>query len=177
MSAMHHQPDGAAFDIVLLLHVACVVVGVVTTATAAATATRLRRLLASSRPMPEPLRRYFRPGTNWAGRTVYGIPVFGFALLAMSQGAYALGQGWVLGGLAIFAAVALLGEGVLWPAEQRLAGTLARDGDPREPALGGDGGGDLDGSALDREAVLVSRSAVAALVLLLAGTVLMVAQP
>ena len=30
---MHHQPDGAAFDIVLLLHVGCVVVGIVTTAT------------------------------------------------------------------------------------------------------------------------------------------------
>jgi hypothetical protein len=87
MSAMHHQPDGAAFDIVLLLHVACVVVGLVTTATAAATATRLRRLLGSPIPLPAPLRRYFRPGVNWAGRTVYGIPVFGFALVAMSQGA------------------------------------------------------------------------------------------
>ena len=48
---MHHQPDGAAFDIVLLLHVACVVVGVVTTAAAAATATRLRRLLGSPLPL------------------------------------------------------------------------------------------------------------------------------
>ena len=98
MSPMHHQPDGPAFDIVLLLHVGCVVVGLVTTATAAATASRLRRLLGSPLPLPEPLRRYFRPGVNWAGRTVYGIPVFGFALIAMSQGAYALGDGWVLGG-------------------------------------------------------------------------------
>src|ERR1700689_52285 len=121
MSAMHQQPDGPAFDIVLLLHVGCVVVGLVTTATAAATATRLRRLLASPLPLPEPLRRYFRPGVNWAGRTVYGIPVFGFALIAMSQGAY------VLGGLPIFAALVLMGEGVLWPAEQRLQMALAAD--------------------------------------------------
>ena len=64
--------------------------------------------------------RYFRPGVNWAGRTIYGIPVFGFALLAMSQGAYALRDGWVLGGVALFAGVALLAEGVLWPAERRL---------------------------------------------------------
>ena len=110
----------------LLLHVGCVVVGLVTTATAAATAGRLRRLLGSPLPLPEALRRYFRPGVNWAGRTVYGIPVFGFALLALSQGAYALGQGWVLGGLAVFAAVALLGEGVLWPAERRLQVALWR---------------------------------------------------
>ena len=166
---MHHQPDGASFDIVLLLHVGCVVVGLVTTATAAATASRLRRLLGSSRPLPEPLRRYFRPGTNWAGRTVYGIPVFGFALVAMSQDAYALGQGWVLGGLAIFAALAFVGEGVLWPAEQRLQIGLAA----RHEAEGGE----EDGLPLDSDATLMARAALAALVLLVAGTVLMLAQP
>jgi uncharacterized membrane protein len=171
MSAMHHQPDGAAFDIVLLLHVACVVVGIVTTATAAATATRLRRLLGSSLPLPGPLRRYFRPGVNWAGRTVYGIPVFGLALIAMSQGAYALGQGWVLGGLAIFAVLAYLGEAVLWPAEQRLQVALS-DNDH-----GDAGGGRVTERPLDHDATVMSRAAVAALVLLLAGTVLMVAQP
>jgi hypothetical protein len=170
MSAMHHQPDGAAFDIVLLLHVGCVVVGLVTTATAAATASRLRRLLGSSLPLPEPLRRYFRPGVNWAGRAVYGIPVFGFVLVAMSQGAYALGQGWILGGLAIFAALAFVGEGVLWPAEQRLQIALARGDDDG-------GGGDDAGQTLERDASVVSRAAVAALVLLVAGTVLMIAQP
>ena len=164
---MHHQPDGAAFDIVLLLHVGCVVVGVVATATAAATATRLRRLVGSPLPLPETLRRYFRPGVNWAGRTVYGIPVFGFALLALSQGAYALGQGWVLGGLAIFAAVALLGEEALWPAERRLQVALSAS----EPGEGS------SKELVDRDATTMSRAAIAALVLLAAGTVLMVAQP
>jgi len=167
MSAMHHQPDGAAFDVVLLLHVGCVVVGLVTTATAAATASRLRHLLGSPLPLPEPLRRYFRPGVNWAGRTVYGIPVFGFSLLAMSDGAYALGQGWVLGGLAIFAAVALVGEGVMWPAEQRLQVALV----PSDAAPAASQG------SVDRDATAMSRAAVAVLVLLVAGTVLMVAQP
>src|ERR1700759_453355 len=120
MSAMHHQPDGAAFDIVLLLHVACVVVGLVTTATAAATATRLRRLLEAARPLPEPLRRYFRPGVNWAGRTMYGIPVFGFALVAMSQGANELRDGLLLGGVALFVGVVQVAEVVLLSAERRL---------------------------------------------------------
>ena len=164
---MHHQPDGAAFDIVLLLHVACVVVGLVTTATAAATAARLRHLLGSPRPLPEPLRRYFRPGVNWAGRTVYGIPVFGFVLIAMSQGAYALGQGWVVGGLVLFGGVALVGEGLLWPAERRLQVVLAADEDQHPTS---------DGS-LDGHASSMSRAAVAMLILLVAGTVLMVAQP
>ncbi len=164
---MHHQPDGAAFDIVLLLHVACVVVGLVTAATAAATANRLRRLLGSTLPLPETLLRYFRPGVNWAGRIVYGIPVFGFALVAMSQGAYALGQGWVLGGLAIFAAIALIGEGVLWPAEQRVLAALAS----------GDAGAAPSRDPLDHEAATMARAAVTVLVLLVAGTVLMLAQP
>jgi hypothetical protein len=167
MSAMHHQPDGAAFDVVLILHVGCVVAGLVTTGAAAATATRLRRLLGSPMPLPEPLRRYFRPGVNWAGRTVYGIPVFGFALLAMSRGAYALGQVWVLGGLAIFAAVALVGEGVLWPAERRLQLSLAPTDTESSPAT----------MSIERDATSMSRAAVTALVLLVAGTVLMVAQP
>jgi len=166
---MHHQPDGVTFDVVLLLHVGCVVVGVVTTATAAATAARLRRLVGSSRPLPEPLRRYFRPGVNWAGRTVYGIPVFGFALVAMSRGAYALGQGWVLGGLAVFAALALVGEGMLWPAEQRVQVALSQVDDG--------GGGDVTVQTLECDATVLSRAAVAALALLVVGTVLMVAQP
>ena len=167
--AMHHQPDGPAFDVVLLLHVGCVLAGLVTTTTAAATASRLRRLVRGSAPLPEPLRRYFRPGINWAGRTAYGIPVFGFALLAMSQGAYALGDGWVLGGLALFVAFALVGEGVLWPAERRLQTALA-----------------AAGAAADRSRCRtrvramppsMARAAAPALVLLLAGVVIMVAQP
>ena len=169
MSAMPHQPDGAGFDIVLLLHVGCVVVGLVTTTAAAATASRLRRLLRAGTPPPEPLLRYFRPGVNWAGRTVYGIPVFGFALLAMSQGAYALRDGWVLGGVALFAGVALLGEGVLWPAERRLQSALAAGLASEGPLV--------EGAPADRDAWAMGWAARGALLLLVAGVVLMLAQP
>jgi hypothetical protein len=167
MSGMHHQPSGAAFDIVLLLHVVCVVVGLVTTVTAAATAARLRRLLVTSVPPPVPVRRYFRPGFNWAGRAIWGIPLFGFALLAMSQGAYGLGDGWVVGGLVIFVVVALLAEGVLYPAERRV-----------QVALGSDESGPVsDGAATGRDATVMVRAGAAAVVLLLLGTALMIAQP
>jgi len=166
---MHRQPDGAAFDIVLLLHVGCVVAGLVTTTTAAATATRLRRLARVSAPVPEALRRYFRPGVNWAGRTVYGIPVFGFALLATSQGAYALGDGWVLAGLALFAAFALLAEGVMWPAERRLQAALLSAGTTTGPLPGAE--------AVVGDATSMGRAAGAALVLLIVAVVVMIAQP
>ena len=166
---MHRQPDGAAFDIVLLLHVGCVVAGLVTTTTAAATATRLRRLARVSAPVPEALRRYFRPGVNWAGRTVYGIPVFGFSLLATSQGAYALEDGWVLAGLALFAALALLAEGVMWPAERRLQAALLAAGTTTGPLPGAE--------AVVGDATSMGRAAGAALVLLIVAVVVMIAQP
>jgi uncharacterized membrane protein len=163
---MHNQPSGAAYDIVLLLHVACVVVGIVTAATAAATARRLGHLARTATPVPEPLRRYFRPGVNWAGRTIYGIPVFGFALLGMSHGAYALTDAWVLIGLVLFVLLALVAECVLWPAERRLqhavaaAGTTAAEPGP-----------------VTADAARMEQAASGVLVLLIAATVLMIAQP
>lgn len=174
---MHSQPSGAGYDVVLLLHVACAVVGIVTVATAAATARRLGRLARTAAPLPEALRRYFRPGVNWAGRTIYGIPVFGFALLGMSHGAYAVTDTWVLVGLVLFVALAVLAEGVLWPAERRLQHAVASAGTPVAgqesipPApvpLGG---------AITTDAARMERTASVVLVLLVVATVLMIAQP
>ncbi len=165
---MHH-PSGAAFDAVLLVHVGCAVVGLVATLAATATATRLGRLAAAAAALPEPLRRYFRPGFNWAGRAVYGIPVFGFPLVAMSGGAYALGDAWILAGLALFAGVALLGEGVLWPAERRLQRAVT--------AVPECGGVVDDAASVRRDARTMARAGGAVLVLLVAGVVVMIAQP
>jgi uncharacterized membrane protein len=169
---MHNQPSGAAYDVVLLLHVACVVVGMVTIATAAATARRLGRLAGTASPLPEPLRRYFRPGVNWAGRTIYGIPVFGFALLGMSHGAYAITDAWVLSGLLLFVVVALLAEGVLWPAERRLQHAVTAAGTPAAVTLP-----PARTETVTADAARMERAASGALVLLVAATVLMIAQP
>jgi len=168
ISAVHQPPDGPAFDLVLILHVGCVVVGLVTLVASGATAGRLRTLLRRpADPIPETVARYFRPGVNWAGRAVYGVPFSGFLLLALSHGAYALRDGWVTSGLLIFVVVILLTEGALWPAERRLQVSLA-------PQLAGDA--PLDGS-VGRDARVMARSAQAALVLLVLGSALMVVQP
>jgi hypothetical protein len=168
MSGVHSQPDGPAFDLVLLLHVACVVAGLATAVTSVATAKRLRRLAGAGAPLPDAVVRYFRPGVNWAGRVMYGIPVFGFTLLAMSQGAYSLSRTWVMLGLGIFVVVVLLAEGTLWPAERRLQVSVADLGDQPEAVLA---------PAALRDAQFMTWSATAVLVLLIAGTVIMVAQP
>jgi hypothetical protein len=167
MSGVSHQPTGAAFDLVLLLHVGCVVVALATTVTSAAMATRVRRVAERSMPLPESVARYFKPGVNWAGRTMWGIPIFGFALLAMSQGAYDLRDGWVTGGLGIFAVLALLGEGVLWPLERRLQTALVAPIAEGRPA----------DAAMSKDLQTMTRVAVLCVVLLVVGTGLMLAQP
>jgi hypothetical protein len=167
MAPVTHQPDGPGFDIVLLLHVGCVVVGLATTVTSAATAARLRRTITAGAPLSAPVARYFKAGVNWAGRSVYGIPVFGFVLLALSGGAYGLRDGWVMSGLLIFVVVVLLGEGLLWPAERRLQTSLA----------GPIAGGTAPGAELAPTVATLLRAATACVVLLVLGSVLMVAQP
>jgi hypothetical protein len=72
-----------------------------------------------------------------------------------------------MGGLGIFVTVVLLGEGVLWPAERRLQVALAASGPGVLP----------DGDPVRRDARVMALSATTALVLLVAGSVLMVAQP
>ena len=57
-------------------------------------------------------------------------------------------------------------EGVLWPAERRI-----------QAALGSAAEGAPEAAATGREATLMVRAASAAVVLLLLGTVLMIAQP
>jgi hypothetical protein len=167
ISGVHHQPDGPAFDLVLILHVGCVVVGLVTLVASIATATRMRTLLRHPAPVPDAVARYFRPGVNWAGRGIYGIPLFGFFLLALSHGAYALRDGWVMSGLVILVAVVLIAEGALWPAERRLQISLA-------PLFGGDVPVE---ESVHRDVTVMAMSALVALVLLVLGSALMVAQP
>jgi hypothetical protein len=162
---VHHQPDGPAFDVVLILHVGCVVVGLTTTVTGAVNAGRLVTLLRTATPLPDAVRRYFRPGVNWAGRSIYGIPIFGFGLLALSHGAYGLRDGWVVGGLAIFVGVVLLAEGALWPAERRLQVSLAAVDDAEAE------------ESVRRDATAMMVAAMVTLALLVAGSALMLVQP
>ena len=164
---VHHQPNGPAFDVVLILHVGCVVVSLVTMVASLSTSLRLRGLLGAAEPFPDPVARYFKPGVNWAGRSVYGIPVFGFLLLALSHGAYSLRDGWVTAGLVILVGMVLLVEATLWPAERRLQVSLV----PLRT-----GGSPAEESVL-RDARAMALSAGVALVLLVAGSVVMVAQP
>ena len=162
-AALHAVPTGALYSTLLLLHVLCALVGFGAVGVTGIQAARVRR--GPSVPGAAGVRRYFRPGVNWMGRALYGVPVCGFCLLAASDGAFRAGDGFVVAGLVLWATAAVVAEAVVWPVERRIQQALARrwedDGDPR-----------LDGDC--RRA-----SAAAALlgVVVVAATVLMIAKP
>ncbi len=118
------QPTGAGFDLVLLFHVACAVVAL---GSVAACGIQAARLLAQ-RPgeaLAASVVRYFSPGVNWAGRALYGVPVLGLALVAMSGGFYRVADSWIVGSLVLWAAAAVVGESLLWPAERKVQELIA----------------------------------------------------
>jgi hypothetical protein len=152
-------PTGAAFDIVLLLHVAAVVLGL---GAVVVSGVQAARVLAAGRVGPSPtLAAYFAPSVNWVGRVLYAVPVLGVVLLAISRGAYGWGDAWVQWGIGLWVAAAAGAEGLLWPSERRIGAGL---GDPAAPEL----------RRACRRACAAAAGLVAVLVL---AVVLMVAQP
>ncbi len=117
-STLHRVPEGPGYSLLLVLHVAFAVVGFGILATTGVQALRARR--GPGQAGADGLRRYFRPGVNWAGRTLYLVPVLGFGLLADSSGAFDAADAWVIAGLALWVTSAVLAELLVWPGERRL---------------------------------------------------------
>jgi hypothetical protein len=111
-------PTGAAFDVVLLLHIGCVVVALGSLLVTGTQAWRARGGPAARGS--ESVARYFRPGVNWPGRALYAVLVLGFVLVAMSRGAYDLRDAFVQVGLVLWIVGVALAELVVWPSERTL---------------------------------------------------------
>lgn len=156
--------DKPAFDLLLIGHVACTIFGFGALVASGVQAVRLRR----NGPGPT-LVRYFAPGANWVGRVVYGVPLFGFALLADSHGHLRIGDGWVVAGLVLWALAIVAAEGFLWPAERRIQAALA-SGDSVGASI-------PIGASTRRDCAVVGLLAAALAAIFIAATVLMVARP
>jgi uncharacterized membrane protein len=157
-------PTGVLYTSLLLLHVACAVVGFGAMVVTGAEAARVRR--GPSAPGAEGVRRYFRPGVNWAGRALYGVPVFGFSLIGASQRAFRVSDGFVVAGLVLWLAATVVAEVVVWPGERRIQVEVAQGwGDDPAP------------SVLERDCARVVAGAVMVLAVFLAATVIMVGKP
>lgn len=166
-------PDGPAYTVVLICHVASALVGLASVTTSVAVASRLA--LSRARPPSDAARRYFSPGANWAGRSLYLVPAFGIALLAMSGGAYRPSAPWVVAGAALWVASVLLGEWILWPAERAVSRGLA-------PAVDGSGAGEAAEEVaaspeLRARCARLCWSGVGVMALVVCAMVVMVAKP
>jgi Predicted integral membrane protein (DUF2269) len=150
---------GAAYDLVLLAHVLAALVGFGTVAVAGIFAL----ILVRRGPVSESVRRYYRPGVNWAGRILFLVPVLGIVLVVMSRGAWSFADAWIGIGLVLWAGTAMAAEMVLWPAERQLQALVAA--------------GSFDGTEHRALGHRVTAVAAAMMVVLVVAAVVMVAKP
>jgi len=157
-------PEGPAYSVLLVLHIGAAFISFGTVALTGLQAFRARR--GPDQPGAEALRRYFRPGANWVGRVLYAVPVLGFALVADSDGAFATGDGWVLAGLVLWLAAAVVAEAVVWPGERRIQLLVSNQWD--DPSSAG---------ALRLECRRVAAASAALMAVFLVAVVIMVGKP
>lgn len=151
------------FGVLLVVHIAVAVVGFGAMVATGVQGWRLGR--AEDPAEAEGLRRYFRPGVNWAARAVYLVPVLGVALVVDSGGTYHVTDPFVEVGLGVWVVAVALAETVLWPAERQVQQAM-RHGWPGRP-----------GAGLDRACRQLARTAPVLAALFLAAVVVMAAKP
>jgi hypothetical protein len=157
-------PSSKTYDLVLLVHVALAMVALIGLISSAAAA----RSLQTSQPgraWPASAARYFAPGSDLVGRVLYLIPLSGAALLGMSQGAYSISDAFVGIGLGLWVLVALLAELAVFATSARLRRTVAAS--PIAP----------EDEGWRRDAVVLRWGVDGVVLLIVAASVLMVAQP
>jgi hypothetical protein len=124
---------GAGYDLLVVLHVLSAVVGF---GAVGVTGTYAVRARSAVEPRREPgLRRYFRPGTNWAERSLLLTPVLGAVVLWGGDSA-AVSKVWPWVGLGFWVAATAIATGWCWPAERRIQVWFAHlpDSDEHAPA-------------------------------------------
>ncbi len=157
-------PTGPTYSVLLLAHAASAVIGFGALAVSGVQANAAAKGPGSARD--EAVRRYFRPGINVVARVLYGVPVFGFALIAASHGAFMAGDGFVIAGLVLWAVAVGVAETALWPAERRVQEMVTDDWAKA-----------VDDGSLARHCRRVVTGSVALAAVFVAAVVLMVARP
>lgn len=110
-----------AFDVLLVVHLLVALAALVSLVVLRAAAAQVAR----DGTATEASRRSFRGGPELAVRVVHLLPLTGLGLLATSRGAYSLFDGFAEAGLALWFAISAVLEGVAFPAQRRVAVTLA----------------------------------------------------
>ena len=115
------------FDVLLVLHVVCAVVGFGSVAISGVYGAAIRH--PDQRASREETTRYFH-SRGWAELLILAVPVFGVAALALRPSGADFGDVWVIAGLVMWMAAAVALIVVVRPAEKVIRGS------PSGPALG-----------------------------------------
>ena len=94
------------------------------------------------------------------------MPVFGFALIGVSHGAFTSGDTFVVAGLGLWVVGVAVAEAVVWPAERRIQEMVARDWERAVSA-----------GALGRDCRAVVTGCSVLVAIFVVATVLMVGKP
>jgi hypothetical protein len=157
-------PSSKAYDLVLLVHVGLAVVALVSTIAAAASARSLERAHGGG-PWPVAGARYFSPGHEIVGRSLYLIPITGMILIGISRGAVSVSDAFVEIGLVLWLIVALVAERAVFAPAAVLRRLVAST--PTVPTS----------DEWRRSAVTLRWGVDAVILLVLAAAAVMVAQP
>lgn len=111
------------------------------------------------------VRRYFAPGTNWAARSLYLVPIFGGLALGFSHDTHKI---YPYLGLGIWLVATGVASAMMWPAEAKIQRLIkiqhgSKDGD--------------DMGELARAAIACERGATLTTLCFVAALVVMIAQP
>ncbi|MGH9295181.1 MAG: hypothetical protein ACRD0B_07605 [Acidimicrobiales bacterium] len=113
---------GAGYDMALVAHVAAAVVGFGAIGAGGLEASRGRRSSDPARDLS--LRRFFRPGKDWASAVIFLVPLIGLGLLFGGDRGDAT-RPWPWIGLGLWTSAASVAMAALWPAERRAQRLLA----------------------------------------------------
>jgi hypothetical protein len=157
-------PKSTVYDLMLLVHIGVALIALISMIAAGVAARSLRRTPAGH-AWSQGGARYFSPGPDVVGRTLYLIPLSGAALIGLSHHAITFHDAFVIVGLVLWALVALTAELAVFRPGDRLR-ALVESGD-RAPSE----------ELWRRDAAAIALGVDVVVVLVLAASVVMIAQP
>lgn len=108
--------DSGAYKFILLLHILAVVVGIGSQMLNGLYAAKAKKLGAAAGGTMQVNLEV----SHFAEYFIYAIPVLGFALLGMSDGAFEVGQTWIWLSLVLYVLALGISHGVMFPSAKKM---------------------------------------------------------
>jgi hypothetical protein len=157
-------PKSTVYDLMLLVHIGVALIALISTVASGAAARSLRKASAGA-PWPQAGARYFSPGPDLVGRSLYLIPLSGAALIGLSHGAASYHDVFVMIGLTLWVLVALIAELAIFRPGDQLR--LLIDAGPNAPS----------DDAWRRRVSSICLGVDAVVLLIVGAAIVMIAQP